>query len=192
MIPALTGVLAASGGGVASSFESIATITPSGSTNTLTFSSIPATYSHLQIRYAACAPGVTGNTYQYMQFNTDTSVLSTNYATHELYGSGATAASAAATARYNVFAGWGGSNSSSYYATGIIDILDYTSTTKNKTVRGLSGFDANGSGYVELNSGVWFNSTIAAINSITIFVQESATPRNWTSSSKFALYGVKA
>jgi len=187
------GIMASSiSGSVASSYESIATITPSGSTNTLTFSSIPSTFAHLQIRYMALAQATSTNTYQYMQFNTDTSSGSTNYATHDLNGNGTSATAGAATSRYTIWSGYAGGTSSTAYAVGIIDIFNYTSTTMNKTTRCLNGYDANGSGGVELASGVWFNSTIQAINSITIFVQEGATARNWTSSSKFALYGIKA
>jgi len=45
------GILAASGGGAAGAFESIATVTATGSQTSLTFTSIPNTYQHLQLMF---------------------------------------------------------------------------------------------------------------------------------------------
>jgi hypothetical protein len=67
----------------------------------------------------------------------------------------------------------------------IVDVADYASTTKNKTLRIFSSHDQNGSGEVWLNSGL-FNST-AAITSIQINAQGG----NWTTASQFSLYGIK-
>jgi len=67
---------------------------------------------------------------------------------------------------------------------GVTDILDYASTNKNKTVRTLGGFDANGSGYVNLTSNLWSNT--AAINTITINAVGT-----FNQYSQFSLYGIK-
>ena len=95
MQPALLGILASSISGskaVTNSYSSIATVTGNGSASTLSFTSIPSTYSHLQIR-GICrdARAVTIDT-AYATFNSDTG---TNYADHWLQGNG-TAASAGA------------------------------------------------------------------------------------------------
>jgi hypothetical protein len=63
--------------------------------------------------------------------------------------------------------------------------LDYTNTNKNKTARSLWGYDANGSGYVGLYSGLWRNTS--AINRID-YVPASGTFPQYSS---FALYGIK-
>jgi hypothetical protein len=68
----------------------------------------------------------------------------------------------------------------------VLDILDYANTNKFKTVRSLTGVDANGSGFVALMSGLYRSTT--AITSIKLF---STYGSNWTSTSTFALYGVK-
>jgi hypothetical protein len=52
----------------------------------------------------------------------------------------------------------------------------------------MSGCDANGSGFVEFNSGVWMNT--AAITSIQLLANVSGY--SWKQYSSFALYGVKA
>jgi hypothetical protein len=65
-----------------------------------------------------------------------------------------------------------------------LDILDYKDTNKYKTVRDLSGLDANGSGGVEFGSGLWMNT--AAINTLKVYAIG-----NLVQYTQFALYGVK-
>ncbi len=178
----LPGVIASSGG-VASSYESIATASGTGSSGTITFSSIPSTFAHLQIR---AINNDTAGYFFYLQFNTDTTA---NYTIHQLIGNGTTASAyASSTPSTYIFGGVAGYATSSLVAPAIVDIFDYTSTNKNKSARILTGFDSNGTytGYVEFNSGVWMNST-TAINRIDIKMTG-----NFSTSAKFALYGVKA
>jgi hypothetical protein len=175
----IAGVLGAgAGGGGGASFESIATLTSTGSSTSLTFSSIPSTYKHLQIRGIA-RDGV-GNPLQ-IQFNSDTG---SNYAWHRLQGNGAsTAATGSATQSDINFIGYAEASASTY-GVSIIDIADYASTSKNKTLRTMMGYDANGTGLMLLNSGLWMNT--AAINSIKIIGSAALT-----SATTFALYGIK-
>jgi hypothetical protein len=167
------------------SYESIATVdVGAGGTASITFSSIPATYTHLQIR------GIARNTYattfsstEY-RFNSDSG---SNYAWHYLYGDGASAFSGASASdnlmrEINLASG---SLTSGIFSGFITDILDYANTNKNKTIRTLGGADANGSGGVNLCSGVWMNTS--AINSVTITASASGTLPQYSS---FALYGV--
>ena len=177
----LPGVIASSGG-VASSFESIATSNPSA-VNTITFSSIPQTFTHLQIRLSMI--GASGGSNIVANFNSDTG---TNYTWHELQGQGTVASAYSRTAQ--TYSRWFGRNvsASSTAPTAIIaDILDYTNTNKYKTVRDLAGMDANGSGEVSLTSSLWMNT--AAITSITVKTHDGV---NYASGTKIALYGVKA
>ena len=157
----------------------------SGGSSTITFSSIPATYTHLQIRYAA--KGSSGTVYSRLRFNSDTS---TNYYSHELVGGGGggVGAQAYSGASFNsiVLSGQGFTSVSNTFNAGVVDILDYTSTSKNKTVRYLDGFDANGSGNIGLYSGVW-SATPAAITQIDIIISSG----NFAQYSSFALYGIK-
>jgi hypothetical protein len=159
------------------SFESISTVNVgSGGTSTITFSSIPATYKHLQIRFIY----ETGD-WGTFRFNGDTTA--SNYRNHILTGNGSTvAAGAPANIIYEPAASNGGSRNS---YTGVIDILDYTSTTKNKVTRSLEGTDINGSGYIYLTSGLWMST--AAVTSISM----TRNANNWAEGSQFALYGIK-
>jgi hypothetical protein len=182
LVPVLSGV------GVApatNSYFSIATQTiGSGGASSITFSSIPSTFTHLQIRSIARDPySGTGDTFLRAQFNGDTG---SNYVFHYLAGSGSSASSSNALSQS--FAPIGDvsydGDIANAFAAGVADILDYSNVNKYKTVRALAGGDFNGSGYVYLQSGLWMNT--AAITSITI-----SSYTNLKQYSSFALYGVK-
>lgn len=197
MIGSLIGIIASSGGAAAGGdYESIATVTVgSGGTSSITFSSIPSSYKHLQIRFTGGA-NTSSNYAQnaWVRLNGDTG---TNYARHNLigYSGGVSGASVGSDTGQTFMLLAGGFNSgnwnSSTRGAGIIDILDYTDTNKNTTVRALNGSESNDAStlvsVVALSSGLWLNT--AAITSITILVASST----WliTENSRFALYGIK-
>jgi len=166
-------------------FESIATINASG-TSSITFSSIPQTYKHLQLRNIG-RDNRAGATFTvlYMYFNGDTA---TNYFFHEVRADGSTVTAQASGATEFIFFGSNTASSatSNVFGTSIVNIADYTTTNKKKTVRSLYGWDNNGSGRIGINSGLW--NSESAISSITIF--PSGTP-TFTSNSIFSLYGIK-
>ena len=161
-------------------FEWIASATGTGSSGTITFSSIPQTYKHLQIRLMY--QGVSG-TALLLRFNGDSG---SNYPFHRMYGDGSTVTAQGYSAQNAIYCSSSSSTTSNTMATVIIDIHDYASTTKNKTTRGFAGFDANGSGRGELNSGLWLNTN--AITSLDLISSGTA----FTTTSSFALYGIKA
>lgn len=177
----IAGFLGVGGGAAAtSSFESIATVNGNGSAPTLTFSSIVGTYTHLQIRGIALGLGVDN---LQMRFNSDTG---TNYAQHRLQGNGVTAsANGSATQSLIGFIGYE-TGTTSVGGASIIDIQDYASTSKYKTVRSLNGYDTNGAGNIILASGLW--QSTSAITSISI-INSGGTAFN--ASTTFALYGIK-
>ena len=172
---------------VANSYFSIATTTLSSS-NTIEFTSIPQTYTHLQIRGIARGAVVgTGFHQAYMQFNSDTGA---NYSTHYLSGDGASASSSATASSdfITIAAIPGTNNTASVFGGFVLDILDYTNTNKYKTTRSLAGADANGSGYAWFSSGNWRNTN--AITSIRLYANTGSNV--FAQYSSFALYGVKA
>lgn len=173
-----TGILANS------SFESIATATGTGSSNTITFSSIPSTYKSLQIRIAGKSTRASNMSTLVMQLNSDTG---TNYSRHSLQGNGTTpSANSNATYNYMLYTDLAAANLTNINSVFIVDIIDYASTSKNKTARIFNGQDNNsGSGVVYLSSGLWMNTS--AVNTIT-FTDINA---NIASGSTFALYGIK-
>ena len=150
---------------------------------TISFTSIPSTYKHLQIRYLAANQGSAGDDPMYLKFNNDST--NSNYRSHRLGGSGSS--TVADSYQLPISSALNGNgNAATYYAGGVIDILDYASTSKNKTIRSLSGWDGNGSGYVWLISELWMNSS-TAINRIDITTFSASSYREHTS---VALYGI--
>lgn len=187
MTPIL-GIWASSIAKVTGSFESIATITAgSGGATSIEFTSIPSTYTHLQIRGIMRTNDTGTWNNNNMRFNGDTG---NNYANHFLYGDGSTV-SVAAYASYSLFPDFMRTPSNTgiaanIYGAVVLDILDYANTNKYKTFRSLNGGDSNGAGVMFLTSGVWMSTS--AITSIQI-IPSGGTAIQY---SQFALYGIKA
>lgn len=171
---------------ITSSYESIATVTVgSGGSATISFTSIPATYTHLQIRAISRTSGSAGG-YVYMQYNGDTG---SNYTRHQLYGDGSSAAAYGASADTKALAAYQTISTalSNTFASIVLDILDYANTNKYKTFRVLNGYDVNGAGgYVFFMSSAWLSTS--AINSITLYPEAS---QNFGQYTQFALYGIR-
>lgn len=170
----ILGIYASSGLKVTNSYESIQTVSVgAGGSSSISFSSLPTKYTHLQIRSLALtsAGGIT------IRYNGDSG---TNYTYHQLYCDGSTASANAGTAQTAGYIGF--SNiAGSYPTVGVCDILDFQ-TNKYKVHRSLSGTDANGSGTLTYFSGLWLNTAaITSINILGTFAQYSS----------FALYGIK-
>jgi hypothetical protein len=183
----ILGILAQSAGAVATnSYESIATVSLGSNQSTITFSSIPSTYKHLQIRaMSKTNTTATSNTGWLLRINSDTG---NNYAWHQLYGNGSVAGAQSSSSTNGIYVAYIAANVSSTNMFGgtVLDVLDYASTTKNKTLRALSGTDRNGSGFINLDSGAWFNTS--AINRIDLTDWEGG---DFMQYSHFALYGIK-
>jgi hypothetical protein len=168
-------------------YDSLATVTLSASTASITFAGIPAGYKHLQIRGIArnTAAG-TASDYILLKMNSDTG---SNYAFHWLYGTGSAAGATASTSRTTLPIGtcWETSALANSFSTVVCDILDYQSTSKYKVTRSLGGGDTNGGSYQEVNmmSGLWMNT--GAITQLDI----SSSNGNLAQYSQFALYGIK-
>lgn len=167
-----------------SAYDSIATTTVgSGGSSTITFSSIPSTYTHLQIR------GIGRRTdaqsyYDNCSFYFNTDSTTTNYYRHLIEGDGATVSAASANA-YPCIILPGNSLTANAFGEFVVDILDYTNINKYKTIRSLTGLDVNGAGGgIRFTSGLWKNT--AAINTITFIGNTS-----YSQYSSFALYGIK-
>ena len=164
---------------VPTNYYSIQTATvDSGGASSVTFSSIPSTYTHLQLRITGMY-SATNN--MYLQYNGDTAA---NYSWHQLYGDGSSANSNGGSNQVLNYIGYS-ELGTTYPSVNVVDILDYTNTNKYKTIRSLFGFDRNGGGVAGFLSGSWRNTN--AITSITI------TPNggNIGQYTSFALYGVK-
>ena len=153
----------------------------SAGASSITFSSIPSTYTHLQIRAFYTNSTGTLNDADW-KFNSDSTT--TNYVQyHQLRGNGTTASAAAGLNYYSALSPYGASTT--IFSTAIVDMLDYANTNKYKTFRSLTGHDLNGSGNIFLRSALWMSTS--AINTISI----TANSGTFVQYSSFALYGIK-
>lgn len=169
-------------------FEAIASTTLSSANTTITFSSIPDTYEHLQLRMYTRDGTPGASLYNIdIRLNNDSA---SNYTTHNLWGNGASAVAAASISQTRIGIGWHPSSgvTSNTFAVTIVDILDYASTNKYKTARGMTGFDANGSGRVGLRSGLWLSTS--AVNRVDVLGATSGT--EFVAGSVFSLYGLRS
>jgi hypothetical protein len=182
MTPPILGILASSRLVSSNSYDSIATVTVgSGGQSSISFTSIPSTYKHLQIRFVA--RGISGGGIL-TTLNSDTA---SNYSYHNLTGEGSTASANSGANASNILLVRNGGiqTAANIFSAGVIDILDYANTDKYKTLRTLNGGDANGSGNIQLESGSWRNT--AAVTSVTLTHNGSG----FAQYSSFALYGIR-
>ena len=184
----LNQITAIHGTGVAAStnsYESIATVTVGvGGSASVSFSSIPSTYKHLQIRSILRSTAAAGPRALYLQINSDTG---NNYSVHTLSGSGSAASAGAITSTNKIFIydNPAANQTSSVFSGQIIDVLDYQNTNKYKTTRQLGGYDANGSGFIFFGSGLW--QSTSAVTSLSFTLEAG----DFAQYSSFALYGIK-
>jgi len=173
---------------VFSSYESIASVTVgSGGAANVEFTSIPATYTHLQLRFSLIY-STSGNTPLYLNFNSDTGA---NYSRHSLRtdGSGSPSISAGGNANQSDMDIYGyivGSDTVNP-TVGVVDILEYKNTNIYKTIRSLVGCGGSlgaNTGEINFTSNNWRNTS--AITSIKI-----DGDFNFAQYSYFGLYGIK-
>ena len=191
MLNSIVALLESGAGGAAGSYESIATVTAAGGEASLSFTSIPSTYKHLQIRGISRFNGTShGYGYTYFRING----TGGTYTNHYLQGNGSSASATSISESYGslALASAGSDNTTSVFGVCIIDIIDYASTTKNKTVRCFSGMDSNNVGTypgVALSSSLPVTVGTTAVTSFSINAIPSGEP--FVAGSTFALYGIK-
>jgi hypothetical protein len=162
-------------------YVALASVRLTASLAEIVFSSIPTDYQHLQIRMTALS--TTSNVQPHMRLNGDATA---SYSRHNYYSTGSSSAvyGAASVNQFTIGGLSVGMNTTDPY-TCVIDIFDFASSTKNKTMTSLSGTDRNGTGEIGFHTGVWVNT--APITSVTIL----ADGNSYAANSTFALYGVK-
>ena len=166
------------------SYESIATTTLGSAQATISFTSISNVYKHLQIRYISRSSN-TGQANIIVTFNSDTA---STYKAHYLEGNGSAASAGVFSSGDARAIGYstGTTQSANVFAVGVIDILDYANTNKNKTTRSLVGYDNNGSGIVDFDSLMY-----ASTSAITRIDLALSGGWNFAQYSSFALYGIR-
>lgn len=171
------------GGAAAGAYELISTTILGSASGSINLLSIPQTYKHLQLRFTAKASGTITEPKAgfYMSFGS-----SPANQTHFLRGNGSTVSSGIISPDYsNMPIGYATapSTTTGAFSAGIIDLLDYTSTTKAKTFRSITGY-TNSSSYIALSSG--FATGTTAVDEWRIYCDA-----NFATGSRFSLYGIK-
>jgi len=182
----ILGIVASSiTGSVQTSYESIATTTVTSNVASISFTSIPATYKHLQVRLIARTSNAATSGGTEVTFNSDTTLG--NYSFHRIVAEDVTAGAYGQTGLNSIVVTAGANAGTSVYAVGVLDILDYANTNKYKTSRIANGLERNttSESFVMLRSQVWTNTN--AITSIT-FTPASG---DFVTYTQFALYGIK-
>lgn len=161
-----------------STYTPIASNVLTSATSTVTFSSIPSTYTDL--RLVANLNGSSGSISFKATVNGDTG---TNYSSTLLYGTGTSALTARNTNANDFLGGYAMTQitQTSLFA---FDFMNYANTTTYKSV--LSRIADNNTGLVLAYVGLWRNTS--AINSITI----NGATSNFSIGCSFTLFGIKA
>lgn len=147
--------------------------------SSIVFSSIPQDYKHLQLRWTAKNTS-TGNSAS-LRINDISSAV---YSQHDLYGNGSTIAAvgAADVNSIGLLYGQSSSTTANGFSAGILDLLDYTSTTKFKTIRHFSGVNTSTVG-LSNSSGLYRGTD--AVTQLTIL----SSGFFFAAGSRFSLYG---
>ena len=182
MLNNIVGLLAPQVAASTNSYESIETIpVGSGGSSSITFNSIPQTYKHLQVR----AIGRTATTTQdYIIYKPNGNNVS---ARHFLAADGSSPSAGGSTSVFDLGIIPKSDSTANVFGAYVLDLLDYTDTNKNKTLRQFNGVDLNGTGYINFASALYSVNT-NAITSLTITTYSSTAFAQY---STFALYGIK-
>lgn len=158
------------------------------SSGRMLFSSIPQGYDHLQLRVMARSNYSTG-TYDWLYMFEFNGLGAGSFTNHLLYGDGASVYNGGGTATaYSAFLGYipNANVTTNRFGLCIVDILDYSSTTKAKNIKSVFGFDANGSGQVGHSSNV--SPTVIGTNAITSLTVGVSSPQTFAAGTKMELY----
>jgi hypothetical protein len=159
-----------------STYEPIQSYTLGSAASTITFSSIPATYTDLRIVWVGTE---TAANQPYYRFNGDTG---TNYSQIELRGNGTSATAARASNDIAIFAL--NNYSTTIPALGTLDVFSYAGSTL-KSCLYTTSLDQNGSGYVTSCVALWRSTS--AITSLVIGDLGTTLKAGTTAT----LYGIK-
>jgi len=167
--------------------EAIATTYLEADAQPVTFSGIPSTYEHLQLRISSHDSYGASYDVLYGRFNEDSA---TNYSSHKMEGYSSSTNAGGNTGQTYA---WLGAVEGSYGATLattygglIVDIFDYANTNKNTTTMSFSGVvDPRPTNVAYFSSSLWDNT--AAVNRIDLWGYAG-----FVRGTTFTLYGLNS
>jgi hypothetical protein len=170
-----------------SEMELISTSLISSPVSSVTFdvTGLGSSYKHLHFRITGRDTNSSDQAIG-LRFNGDTG---SNYTFHQIYANGSTISSNGfGTGTFN-YAGLGlmpgASYTSNSFGAVIIDILDFASTTKNKTCRANLAWLSTSANNLNFRSSAWLSTS--AITSVNVF----ATGTSFAIGSRISIYGIK-
>ena len=168
-------------GGGAPAYDLLQSTILTSSASSVTFSSIPSDYKHLQIRYTAKN---TGGAFQLnVVVNNDTT---TQRSSHDLRGQGSAVQSSASTfiTNFPLYFGITTSTGGDSFAAGVVDILDYANTNKNTTMKSFHG-------QTYPNTMVYLSSGLYPQTGAITDIKFQPSGNSLAVGSRFSLYGIK-
>jgi hypothetical protein len=165
---------------MATTYEKIATTTLGSASGSISFTSIPSTYTDLRISFTGTDDASAGYTLR-LNYNSDTG---NNYSFTRLNGDGSSASSSSNATIDYIFCGSLPSANVPMFCG--IDIFSYAGSTF-KTALITSATDRNGAGYINQNIGLWRSTS--AITSVQLALYSPGAFKIGTTAT---LYGIKA
>lgn len=172
----------------AGGFDLLETQELASSAASITFSSLDtlaANYKHLQLRLVGRTTWAGDGQALRVQFNGDTGA---NYSRHYLRATNTVSSAGAGSLTYFFTGQFPGTNpAADIFGASVLDILDFSNTSKNTTARSLGGMvDASiPHTHIYLDSGAWYNT--AAVTSITLFPTNGSLDTDF----RISLYGIR-
>lgn len=172
-------------GGAAGAYDLLETQVLSSSATYVDFTGLDSytDYKHLQVRLVARNDKASSNSASYITINSDTG---SNYSSHALSGNGSSAYAVSLTSQPQAQYGQmpGSTAPTSDFGVAVIDILDFNNSSKNTTIRALSGHTGT-TNRIQLFSLAWYNTNAVTSLRFWHFSGDSIA------GSRYSIYGVK-
>jgi hypothetical protein len=165
-------------------FELIQSVVLTGSTASVTFSSIPQTYENLQVRMVTRNDAAAVFTTVFLRINSSNTTADYRY--HGITGNSQNIPSAFNNTDLIIGDAVGATGPANAYTAQVVDILDYASSSKNKVTRTLTGHATTSTNSrIGIYSGLY--KSVAPLTTINF----SLATGNFVTGSRFSLYGIK-
>jgi hypothetical protein len=188
-MPIPLGIFATAGAGSAAAgpaYELISSTVTGSLQTSVTLSSIPSTYKHLQFRFVTRSTAGSGLRTLGIRVNGDSGA---NYSTHYLRNNGSSTQTGNDTGSSYMVSSYASSQVSDSYSIFVMDFLDYANTATFKTMRMITGMgQTSGSGTsAGLYLSNWHNTS--AMSSVTFLAVNGGDA--FVTGSRFSVYGIK-
>ena len=172
---------------MATTYTLISSNVLTGSAASVTFSSIPSTYTDLVLKVSARSTRVANSNNLDLRINADSSAL---YSYTYIYGSGSSAASSRSSADTSVFVSTmnAANSTSNTFTSAEIYIPSYT-VSQNKPFGSFGAFENNSATVNEIDANAHLYRSTSAITSLTLY--SGLGSFNFDTGSSFYLYGIK-